>query len=231
MAAAKKDTKDSSAEVKAFKAELEETRKALAEALEQIEKLKEKETGKPAAQPKEKTIKDGHEYVDLGLPSGLKWATCNVGASKPEDYGDYFAWGEIVTKDTYTMEKILSNSGNYSGKQLMEGLVRNGIINYDVVNFARGKTYDNALILINEAENYSKEEMLLLLTRIGENSKIIISGDVEQMDRKDLKTSQCGMVYALEKLKDMEEVDIVEFFNEDIVRHPIIGKIINRWKK
>ena len=39
---------------------------------------------------------NGHEYVDLGLPSGLKWATCNVGASKPEEYGDYFAWGETV---------------------------------------------------------------------------------------------------------------------------------------
>lgn len=43
---------------------------------------------------------NGHEYVDLGLPSGLKWATCNVGASKPEDYGDYFAWGE--TEPYYT---------------------------------------------------------------------------------------------------------------------------------
>ena len=39
---------------------------------------------------------NGHEYVDLGLPSGLKWATCNVGASKPEEYGDYFAWGDTV---------------------------------------------------------------------------------------------------------------------------------------
>ena len=83
MVAAKKDTKDSSAEVKVLKSELEKTRKVLAEALEQIEELKEKETGKPASQPKEKTIKDGHEYVDLGLPSGLKWATCNIGASKP----------------------------------------------------------------------------------------------------------------------------------------------------
>ena len=45
---------------------------------------------------------NGHEYVDLGLPSGLKWATCNVGANKPEDYGDYFAWGETMTKETYT---------------------------------------------------------------------------------------------------------------------------------
>ncbi len=46
-------------------------------------------------------VENGHEYVDLGLPSGLKWATCNVGASKPEDYGGYFAWGETTTKSTY----------------------------------------------------------------------------------------------------------------------------------
>ena len=49
-----------------------------------------------------KPMINGHEYVDLGLPSGLKWATCNVGASKPEEYGDYFAWGETKTKDNYT---------------------------------------------------------------------------------------------------------------------------------
>ena len=44
---------------------------------------------------------NGHAYVDLGLPSGLKWATCNVGADSPEDYGDYFAWGETQPKDYY----------------------------------------------------------------------------------------------------------------------------------
>ncbi len=44
---------------------------------------------------------NGHEYVDLGLPSGLKWATCNVGATKPEEYGDYYAWGEIKPKQRY----------------------------------------------------------------------------------------------------------------------------------
>ncbi len=54
---------------------------------------------------------NGHEYVDLGLPSGTLWATCNVGASKPEDYGDYFAWGEIKQKtvydwDTYKYSKV-----------------------------------------------------------------------------------------------------------------------------
>lgn len=46
-------------------------------------------------------INDGHEYVDLGLPSGTLWATCNVGANRPEEVGDYFAWGETATKDIY----------------------------------------------------------------------------------------------------------------------------------
>lgn len=46
-------------------------------------------------------IPNGHEYVDLGLPSGTLWATCNVGATTPEGYGDYFAWGETTTKSTY----------------------------------------------------------------------------------------------------------------------------------
>ena len=44
---------------------------------------------------------NGHEYVDLGLPSGLKWATCNVGADLPEEYGEHFAWGEVYTKSEY----------------------------------------------------------------------------------------------------------------------------------
>ena len=55
---------------------------------------------------------NGHEYVDLGLSSGTKWATCNVGATTPEEYGDYYAWGEITTKSEYTRE----NSRTYGFK-------------------------------------------------------------------------------------------------------------------
>ena len=57
--------------------------------------------------PKDTGIADGHEWVDLGLPSGTKWATCNVGADSPEDYGDHFAWGETTPKS--------SSNYNYSG--------------------------------------------------------------------------------------------------------------------
>ena len=60
------------------------------------------EGGNAKIQKSVSNMANGHEYVDLGLPSGLKWATCNVGANKPEDYGDYFAWGETMTKETYT---------------------------------------------------------------------------------------------------------------------------------
>ena len=50
---------------------------------------------------------NGHEWVDLGLPSGTKWATCNIGATSPKEYGDYFAWGEIKPKSTYTAENYM----------------------------------------------------------------------------------------------------------------------------
>lgn len=56
----------------------------------------------------EENLINGHEYVDLGLPSGLLWATCNVGANAPEEYGDYFAWGETETKSEYTQANSLT---------------------------------------------------------------------------------------------------------------------------
>ena len=135
--------------------------------------------------------------------------------------------------DTHTMEKILEQSGNYSCRSTIEGLIRNGVIKYELVNFSRGKTFDDSLILINEAENYSKEEMLLIMTRIGENSKIVITGDLEQCDRKDIKQTNkmCGLEYACAKLEDLEEFGSVEFGIEDIVRNPIITKIITKWKE
>ena len=61
---------------------------------------------------------NGHEYVDLGLPSGLKWATCNVGASCPEDYGGFYAWGETETKESYSTST--SHTFGYAYSQLLE---------------------------------------------------------------------------------------------------------------
>ncbi|MCQ2319676.1 MAG: hypothetical protein MJZ90_12290 [Bacteroidales bacterium] len=62
----------------------------------------------------EVTLTAAHEYVDLGLPSGLLWATCNVGADSPEDYGDYFAWGETETKSDYDWDTYKWCNGSYN---------------------------------------------------------------------------------------------------------------------
>ena len=56
----------------------------------------------------------GHEYVDLGLPSGTMWATCNVGADTPSEYGEYFAWGETTPKDTYNWSTYKYCNGDYN---------------------------------------------------------------------------------------------------------------------
>jgi phosphate starvation-inducible PhoH-like protein len=131
--------------------------------------------------------------------------------------------------DTYTMEKIMKNSGNGMPIDNVRTLISHGYIDYQLVNFARGKTFDNCIVLINEAENYSREEMLLLLTRMGENSKFIISGDPIQKDRKDLKKNGDGLTYAIERLKNLEETCVTIFTNDDIVRNPLITKVLENW--
>ena len=63
---------------------------------------------------KNDVVADKHEYVDLGLPSGTLWATCNVGASKPEEFGDYFAWGEIEPRASYDDNYKWNKDGRYT---------------------------------------------------------------------------------------------------------------------
>ncbi len=61
---------------------------------------------------------NGHDWIDLGLPSGTKWATCNVGADTPEGYGDYFAWGETTTKETYNWSTYRYSNGGEGYNEL-----------------------------------------------------------------------------------------------------------------
>ncbi len=81
---------------------IEDMQKRIDEIERELDRLKQLIPGGQSAIIEVKNIINGHEYVDLGLPSGLKWATCNVGANSPGEYGDYFAWGEIESKSCYT---------------------------------------------------------------------------------------------------------------------------------
>jgi phosphate starvation-inducible PhoH-like protein len=92
-------------------------------------------------------------------------------------------------------------------------LIDGGYVRYEFINYILGKTFDDALILVNEAEQYTKDNMKLLLTRIGENSKVIITGDCEQVNRRDIvnKKSECGLAYATSHLGELEEIGVTEF--------------------
>lgn len=132
--------------------------------------------------------------------------------------------------DKNTITKILDLNGNSFSKDKLNMLLERNIIEFEFLNFCKGKTYDNSIILVNEAEDFSQDDMLLLLTRIGENSKLIITGDEKQVSRSDLKNkNKSGLLYAIEKLKDMDEVSVTYFCDEDIVRNKLITKILKNW--
>lgn len=148
-----------------------------------------------------------------------------------------FLKGELEDKtkpfkdvDRYTIEKILKNSENLGYKQIAGMLINGGYINYEYVNFLLGKSFDNSLILVNEAEQYTKEDLRLILTRLGDDSKMVITGDNKQTNRNVIVKGQkiCGLDYASEKLADMEETAITTFTNDEIVRNPLITKILDR---
>ena len=99
---------------------------------------------------------NGHTYVDLGLPSGLLWATCNVGATTPEEYGDYFAWGETSTKETYDEDNCSTWGLSYTELQSQGYIDSEGNLTsqYDAATANLGgdwrmPTYDELNELIN----------------------------------------------------------------------------------
>lgn len=130
----------------------------------------------------------------------------------------------------YNMEKILTSSGN-NGKEVVRNLIKCGLIEFRCVSFMRGCTISDSILFVSEGQNLSKSAFKTILTRIGENSKYIFDGDISQIDERDIKKGkvECGLKYAVDKLKDLEDVGTIEFGREDIVRNPIITKILDNW--
>ena len=133
--------------------------------------------------------------------------------------------------DKETIGKILKLSGNMSYNETTNSLINSGVVRHEYVNFLLGKTIDDSIILVNEAEQYTKSNMRLILTRLGENSKIIITGDSKQINRKSIvnKNDECGLTYSAEHLMNMEEVSVTEFTENDIVRNELITKILQNF--
>lgn len=95
--------------------------------------------------------------------------------------------------------------------------------------YMRGRTFENCIVILDEAQNATCRQMKMFLTRLGENAKLIINGDVTQIDLPYKVKS--GMVEALEVLRNVPEIGIVEFKECDVVRHPVVKKIISAYKR
>src|SRR5688572_25833224 len=104
-----------------------------------------------------------------------------------------------------------------------------GIIEIAPLAYMRGRTLNHAFIILDEAQNSTTEQMFMFLTRLGHNSKAVITGDITQIDLPPHKNS--GLVEAHRALKNIDGIAIVEFQRKDVVRHPLVQRIIAAYEE
>jgi len=122
----------------------------------------------------------------------------------------------------YLIDKVI-------GKENREKLVDLEIILPMVMTHLRGVNIDDSIVVFEEAQNSTKKGMKTFLTRIGYNTKFIISGDIEQIDRFK-NDNESGLKDVVEKLKSVDDVGIMnDFTNDDVVRNPLITKILDKY--
>jgi phosphate starvation-inducible PhoH-like protein len=95
--------------------------------------------------------------------------------------------------------------------------------------FMRGRTLANAFVILDEAQNTTPMQMKMFLTRMGETSRMVITGDLTQTDLP--VGIKSGLRDAVEILDGVEEIKFVHFTKEDVIRHPLVGKIVNAYDK
>ncbi|AUD65000.1 phosphate starvation-inducible protein PhoH [Tenericutes bacterium MZ-XQ] len=115
------------------------------------------------------------------------------------------------------------------GMQTTTSLLEKGVIEIAPLAYMRGRTLENACVILDEAQNTTKAQMKMFLTRLGFASKMIVTGDPSQTDLKNSRES--GLNQVLEILKDMDDIRIITFDKLDVVRHPLVQHILERYDK
>lgn len=108
-------------------------------------------------------------------------------------------------------------------------LIDNGIIEIAPLAYMRGRTLNNAFIILDEAQNTTKEQMKMILTRAGFDSKLVVTADITQIDLPQPRKS--GVLHALKILAPIKEISFIHFNDKDVVRHPLVQKIIKAYQK
>ena len=107
--------------------------------------------------------------------------------------------------------------------------IESGIIEIAPLAFMRGRTLKNSFAILDEAQNATATQIKMFLTRIGENSSLVVNGDPSQIDLPN--KSQSGLLEAQNILKDIKEIGIVNFDHKDVIRHPLVTKIVEAYQK
>lgn len=115
------------------------------------------------------------------------------------------------------------------GSEQVEKLMEKEIIEIAPLAYMRGRTLDNAFIILDEAQNTTRAQMKMFLTRMGFHSKIVITGDVTQIDL--IRKSDSGLLNAKQLLEGIEGISFVELTSLDVVRNPLVQKIIERYEQ
>ena len=115
------------------------------------------------------------------------------------------------------------------GFEKIDKKIETGEIEIAPLAFMRGRTLKNCFAILDEAQNATDTQIKMFLTRIGENSKLVVNGDPSQVDL--INKSYSGLVKSKNILSDIKEVKIVEFDHKDVVRHPLVSKIIKAYQK
>ena len=102
-----------------------------------------------------------------------------------------------------------------------------GTIEVAPLAYMRGRTLSDAFIILDEAQNTTREQMKMFLTRLGDNSKMVVTGDITQIDLPDGKKS--GLEHAVSVLKDVDGISVVYLSDKDVVRNPLVMKIVRAY--
>ena len=106
--------------------------------------------------------------------------------------------------------------------------IEDGTIQIAPLAFMRGRTLDNAFVILDEGQNTTRHQMKMFLTRMGQSAKFIITGDLTQVDLADNKKS--GLLHAKKILKDIKNISFINLDEKDIIRHKLVKQIINAYK-
>ena len=132
--------------------------------------------------------------------------------------------GDLSQKIDPYLVPLFDALEHFFGNEKLGYLIEKRNIEIVPLAYMRGRTLDNACIILDEAQNATSNQIKMFLTRLGENSKIIITGDETQIDL--YKKDYSGLRKARKKLSNIDEISVMEFQNSDIVRNPIVSKIL-----